>query len=287
MRVRDVLGFVLGTGLAGGSLALTGSSGQEQIARSFATLSPPRAAPHPEPTPIGPEPCLTESTSVPRRLPATRTDLEHVLRTEPARLGSASLGAPTRGRLFGGTRLEPSEAIAIEGGYPWGTELTVRTVTRAIEHVYRCVPGTPKLHVGDISREGGGWLRPHRSHQSGLDADLGYYYEGGEAWYQRATAQTLDRRRTWALIRALVDSGNVEMIFIDRSVQLLLRDYVASEDPDGLALFPTKSRPGESVIRHAWGHATHMHVRFADKDSVELGAKLAPLLDTTKLGKRR
>lgn len=288
MRVRNVLGLGLGAALAAGSLAATAPRRAGLITRSLAPRTAPEAPPRPDAAPIGPQPCALEQAGVRRAPPpSTRAELDHLLRTDPSRLGSASIGSPTRGRLFGATRLEPSEAIALEGRYPWGTQLTVHTIERAVAHVHRCVPDTPKLHVGDLSREHGGWLRPHRSHQAGLDADLGYYYRDGEAWYQRATKETLDRRRTWALIRALVDSDAVEMIFIDRAVQLLLREYVASEDPEGLTLFPDKRRPGESVIRHAWGHATHMHVRFVDPYSTDLGARLAPLLEAPAFARRR
>jgi len=224
-----------------------------------------------EPAPCPPEPPLPRRTL---ELPP-QTEIVSLLRDAPERLGSASIGSPTRGRLFGGVELVSSEAIQTEGGHPWGTEVAVRSIERAVRQVRRCFPDTPRLHVGDISRQGGGWLRPHRSHQSGLDADIGYYYLDGPAWYQHASARNLDRPRTWALIRALVDGGTVDMIFIDRSVQELLKEHVAKEDPEGLALFQVKAKPREGVIRHAWGHASHLHVRFADPASVALGGRIA------------
>ncbi len=203
---------------------------------------------------------------------------------DPARLGSGSIGAPTRGSLFGGVKLESSDAIQTEGAYLWGTELTVRSIERAVREVQRCHPGTPRLHVGDLSRREGGWLRPHRSHQSGLDADVGYYYLGRASWYEAVTAKTLDRPRTWALVRALVEGGNVDMIFIDRSVQALLREYAAEHDPSGVAFFATK--PREGIIRHAWGHATHLHVRFHDPTSAALGARIRGLVGSGRLAAR-
>ncbi|NUO50089.1 MAG: hypothetical protein HOV80_14635 [Polyangiaceae bacterium] len=236
--------------------------------------APPPAPPAPAPPPRCPaEPLL------PTRLAEVRppTELARLFYESPEKLGSASIGSPTRGRLFGGVELVANDGIAPEGDHPWGTETAVRSIERAVREVQRCFPATQKLHVGDISRKQGGWLRPHRSHQSGLDADIGYYYLDGPAWFQPATKDTLDRPRTWALIRALVEGGSVEMIFIDRSVQKLLREHVDAEDPSGASLFATN--PLEGVIRHAPGHGAHFHVRFRDPASVELGARIASLVN--------
>lgn len=235
--------------------------------------------PPPAPAETKPPPRCPAEPLLPARLAEVRppTELARLYYQDPAKLGSASIGTPTRGRLFGGVELVANDGIAPEGDHLWGTETAVRSIERAVREVQRCHPATPKLHVGDISRKQGGWLRPHRSHQSGLDADIGYYYLNGPAWFQPATKDTLDRPRTWALIRALVEGGSVEMIFIDHSVQKLLREHVDAEDPAGASLFATN--PREGVIRHAPGHGTHLHVRFRDPASVELGARIASLVN--------
>ncbi len=193
--------------------------------------------------------------------------------------GSGSLGTPTHGSLFGAVELRSSDDLEHRGGYGWGTSSVVRSIERAVREVRRCHPGTPKLYVGDIAREHGGWLRPHRSHQSGLDADLGYYYVGPSTWYQRANAENLDAKRTWSLMRSLVEGGNVETLFVDISIQRVLQAYVAT--------LPIDQRPAtdwfespqhrDALIRHAWGHATHFHVRFTDPDAVDLGKSLKKL----------
>lgn len=190
--------------------------------------------------------------------------------------GSASVGTPTRGSLIGAVELGLGEGIELAGDYHWGTESVIRSIERAVREVRRCHPGSPDLYVGDISREQGGWLRPHRSHQAGLDADIGFYYLGPASWYERGTAKNLDVVRTWALWRALCDGGNVDMIFVDRSIQDLVKAYLAKlpaseQPPEG---FFEKSRTSPAVVRHAWGHATHFHVRFRDPTAVALGLAL-------------
>lgn len=229
------------------------------------------------PTPPGPAPCPPEPKIEARA--AVKRSPEELLRLakdEPQALGSASIGSPTRGSLWGGVEMKGSEGILRAGGYGWGTELVVRSIERAVRQVRRCYPGSPDLYVGDIARERGGWLKPHRSHQSGLDADIGYYYRIGPFWYMRATAENLDVARTWALVRALLDGGNVEMIFMDLSIQRLVRDHIktlpeAEQPPEDLFASPTRK---DAMIRHTWGHATHFHVRFVDPAAVELGERI-------------
>lgn len=217
-------------------------------------------------------------------------ELLRLVNEEPRALGSASIGSPTRGSLWGGVEIKESEGIVHAGGYGWGTETVVRSIERAVREVRRCHPGSPRLYVGDIARERGGWLRPHRSHQSGLDADIGYYYRTASVWYQRATAESLDAARTWALVRAFIEGGNVEMIFMDLSVQRLLRAHIEtlpeSERPP-VDLFASPARK-DAIIRHAWGHATHFHVRFTDPAAVKLGQRLQgvlPRLSAPRLAK--
>ncbi len=201
--------------------------------------------------------------------------------------GSATIGTPTRGALWDAVELKSSEAIERAGGYPFGTATTVASIERAVRQVRRCHADTPSLYVGDLSREHGGWLRPHRSHQSGLDADLGYYYRGPATWYQRATTANLDAPRTWTLIRALIEGGNVDTIFVDRSIQGLLKAHVATlpeneRPPEGTFQSPMKR---DAIIQHAWGHATHLHVRFRDEGASRRGeaiARMDPLGKVTR-----
>ncbi len=224
--------------------------------------------------PCAPEPPLAP----PRWFAPPKSALVEILGEAPLVFGSASIGRPTRGALFGGVELGESEGIARAGGYGWGTDLAVRSIERAVREVRRCFPATPRLYVGDLSREHGGWLRPHASHQSGLDADLGYYYRRDGGWYVRATKDNLDAPRTWALVRALLDGGDVDAIFMDASVQRLLRAHVATlpeEERPRADPFASPTRP-DAVIRHAWGHATHFHVRFTDATAVDAGRSFAP-----------
>lgn len=240
-----------------------------------APVKPPNAVGAPAASASAPERCAPEpplddgTLSLPLALVLLAGE-------RPSFTGSGSIGTPTRGSVWAAAELLSSEDIERAGGYPWATERTVRSIERAVREVRRCHPGSPRLVVGDLGRQRGGWLRPHRSHQSGLDADLGYFYRGPSTWYQRATAATLDAPLTWALVRALIEGGNVDTIFIDASVQALLRAHVATLPEDqrpGEGVFTTPTRR-DALIRHTWGHATHMHVRFRDPDAERLGERI-------------
>src|SRR6185295_16824366 len=122
--------------------------------------------------------------------------------------------------------------------HAFGTDETIGYLETAISRVAKDFAGSPKLMIGHISAKGGGYLKPHLSHQSGRDVDIGYYYVGGSRWYQRANVQNLDVERTWALVRALVTQTDVEMLLIDRSIQDLLMEHAEKlgEDKEWLHL---------------------------------------------------
>jgi murein endopeptidase len=206
------------------------------------------------------------------------SELRRIVREEPERLGPAIVGRPNRGQLFNSALMpEGSGWRVVNPERSFGTDSVVRSIARAIEEVRAEFTDTRPLDVGDISRERGGYLRPHRSHQTGLDADLGYYYTEPVPWYTPADAGNFDASRTWALIKALIAQGNVQYVFVDRSLQALLARRARSigEHPVWIdELFEgTRRRP--ALIRHLWGHRTHFHVRFFDHVAEETGQRAA------------
>ncbi len=179
--------------------------------------------------------------------------------------GSISVGRPNRGSLRHAVAL-PARSFwrIINPERAFATDETIRDLDAAVANVATAFPGSPPLGVGDLSRETGGYIRPHRSHQSGRDADVGYYYQGEHKWYTKASAENLDRPRTWQLLKALMSETDVEFVFMDRSIQHLLREYALSvgEEPAFLDTVFQRSRQDETLVRHEYGHLTHFHVRF-------------------------
>jgi penicillin-insensitive murein endopeptidase len=195
----------------------------------------------------------------------TTWEIDDLVRRDLASLGSMSFGTPTRGGLLNAIRLPESDRWElVHPATSWGTEETVSYLAAAVDAVRTEFPSTPPIYVGNISAQRGGRLKPHVSHQAGEDVDVGYYYTVPVEWYTRATPANLDRPRTWAFIRALLSKTDVRYIFIDTRVQRLLREYAESigEDPQWLEGIFKGGPDGPAVIRHAPGHATHIHVRF-------------------------
>lgn len=204
--------------------------------------------------------------------------LRRCIRDDLASLGPMSLGRPNAGALINGVPMPEGEHWEIVSPRTaWGTQETIDALVLAIEQVNAQYPDTHVAYIGDISRELGGPLRPHRSHQSGRDVDVSYYYHPDRAaWYQRASARTLDVERTWALVRALLTETDVEMMFIDLSVQKLLKEHALAvgEDPAWLdSVFQYGARRAGRIIRHTWGHASHIHVRFYNPVAQRLGVR--------------
>jgi penicillin-insensitive murein endopeptidase len=169
----------------------------------------------------------------------------------------------------------------------WGTAGTVSGIRAAVAELRVQYPDAAPVNVGDLSRERGGYLKPHRSHQLGLDADIGYFYAPDGKWYQKANAANLDRELTWAFIKALIAQGGVEYVFMDRSVQALLHNYALDRGEDGAWLDTLFESPAhrDTLIRHAWGHVTHFHVRFLDPAAERLGRTLDARLNPRRRGR--
>jgi penicillin-insensitive murein endopeptidase len=226
------------------------------------------------------------------RLALTDDELRRRVKADLASLGSLSLGTPAAGGLVNPIQLRSSPRLTVvDAAASWGTEETVAYLERAVAKVYERYPSTPPLQVGHLSSRRGGPLSPHRSHQSGRDVDLGYYYRDDKGlWYRRATAANLDVERTWELVRALVTETDAEYIFINTSVQKLLREHALRIGEDATwvdGLFQVGSRSANAIVRHVHGHDTHMHVRFYNPIAADLGRRTLPYLPDRRQVERR
>jgi penicillin-insensitive murein endopeptidase len=264
-----------------------GGSGLMLVAVAFwATRSAPAAVQplHVEPVstppmvlPPAPEPQLPRSQpEVVASKALSPERFAEIFKDDVRAVGSLSLGLANRGYLFNAVRLEDGPYWeVVEPKYAWGTSEMVQAIGSAITEVNRLYPDSPRLFVGHLSRLHGGWLKPHRSHQSGRDVDIGYYYVDGPAWYKRATEDNLDVARTWALLSAMYKASPLEYVFIDRRLHGLLRaEAERVEEPERLIFEMFEGDPMlRPIVRHARGHDDHMHVRFMSEVSVKAGQR--------------
>ncbi len=217
----------------------------------------------------------------------SEAQIARAVTTDLASLGSMSLGSPNGGALINGVQAQTTpyyKPIVPSGA--WSTQETLDYLSAALARVHQAFPGTPPLALGDISGKHGGHSPPHVSHQSGRDVDIAYFYNDGASWYARGTAKNLDLARNWSFVRALIADTDVDLILIDHSIQALLEDYAQKhgEDPAWLSgVFrgvPGKLRP---IIRHAPGHATHIHIRFFNPVAQETARRCHAQLLAAKL----
>lgn len=292
-----ILGAVRKLAALSALLVLQGCAARARVAAAPAPVhepTPAEPAPAAEPEAVaavddeedevegepGEEGTEDSSTGTPRTHPKIDLSDEQIAdraKRDLASLGSLSLGQPAHGSLVNGIQMprDPRWKL-MDPGNAWGTKETVDFIALAIGRVNEKFPETPPLPLGDISARNGGHLTPHRSHQAGRDVDINYYLRGDQKWYSHTNAQNIDLPRCWALVKTFINETDVDMIFIDTSIQRLLADYAVSagEDPAWVdSLFQVRGKNWAAKIRHVRGHATHLHVRFFSPMAQEMGRR--------------
>lgn len=176
-----------------------------------------------------------------------------------------------KGVLAGGVQLPKGRHYHVKWeAASWGTAAAIHAIQSAVSEYQRRMPGGPKVHIGDISKRAGGKFPPHLSHQHGRDVDIGYVLTGkyrDETRFKSANKDNLDIARTWRLIKAFIDTGEVRYIFMDYKIQKMLYEHAekrgASEQLlDELFQYPRGRGRSHGIIRHWKGHVNHFHVRF-------------------------
>lgn len=208
----------------------------------------------------------------------SHADLDALVRQSPDKLGPLSIGRTSGGRLFNAVQMpEGPHWVLMTPSLAWGTEETIAFLKHAITRVNDQFADSPRLYIGHISAKRGGALSPHVSHQTGRDVDISYYYKEEIPGFVVANEKRLDLARTWAFVRTLITDTDVELILIDGGIQRRLRDYAESigEDKGWLdEVFQARSKSPRPIIRHAKGHADHIHIRFYSPVA-QASAKLA------------
>ena len=161
-----------------------------------------------------------------------------------------SLGVPYGGSLVHGTQLPVKGAnwvtwSPITDSRPnaperlYGNERTIRAILSVTREYRAAHPRASRVVIGDISRESGGPMDDHVSHQNGLDVDV-YFPRLDRTLRAPTTAGEIDHRLAQDLLVRFVAAG-AQMIFIGYSTGL----------------------HGPAAVVIPWpGHEYHMHVRF-------------------------
>ncbi len=189
----------------------------------------------------------------------------------------ASIGPANGGALKWGKQLRGSPRIEVREGLNWGTPELVNAIERATDVVHAKHGTAYRIYVGDLSRRRGGKLKRHKSHQTGRDADIGYWLKQKHSpgYFRKATSKTLDVPRTWTFIQALIEHG-AQLIFIDYRLQAPLYRYARKQgfkkhQLEPIFQYPHGRKKRQGIVRHVRGHADHIHVRVRASQSVAHG----------------
>ncbi|MBX3227312.1 MAG: penicillin-insensitive murein endopeptidase [Labilithrix sp.] len=203
-------------------------------------------------------------------------------REKPASSPGKSVGSPTQGKLIGGAKLSESDHVRVvptyvPGDARWGLEALVNMLDRAARIVHKQYPDA-QMSIGHLSRPGGGEINRHASHESGRDADVGFYVRNqrGKTIYADhfvqfkgdGTAATwpgaqFDDAKNWQLVSTFVSDphAHVTHIFVASPIRARLLQYAekigAPERIRNLAA-QLMAQPRGSLP-----HDDHFHVRVA------------------------
>jgi len=188
---------------------------------------------------------------------------------------SQAVGKPQHGSLLNGEQLLDGPGWSLRNpAHAWGTNETIRYLKAAFAEVKKKEPQAHEICVGDISVKTGGFLAPHKSHQSGRDADIGYIFSKvtpGKPCVFMGANVGLDLPAMWALIQAIAGpneaASKVEYIFLGYDVQKKVYDYAKAQGASDSKLawlfqYPRGSAAMRGLIRHEPSHENHLHVRF-------------------------
>lgn len=186
----------------------------------------------------------------------------------PAEGPAAPHGGHARGCIAGAVALPETgphwQAVRLGRNRNWGHPATIAFIERLGRRAAGA--GWPRLLVADIGQPRGGPMPSgHRSHQTGLDADI-WLRIPGEAALSRAAREEIgsvsvvdrDRRNVgpaWrpahaTLIRLAAEDPAVDRIFVNPAIKRALCETA-------------QERAWLRKVRPWWGHDSHMHVRLA------------------------
>jgi penicillin-insensitive murein endopeptidase len=216
--------------------------------------------------------------------PAARPRLTTAHLEAPARRAAPgrSIGSPTDGHLVGGAHLPDAPylrvvPVYVAGDARWGLESLVGMIDHAARSIRKQYPDAV-LSVGHLSRQGGGEIDRHASHESGRDADIGFFVHNQQnkpiyadhfvPFKGDGTAPTwpgaqFDDARNWAFVASV--AGNTQArathIFVALPLRTRLLQYAEKiGEPPAL-----RARAAELMAqpKGALPHDDHFHVRIA------------------------
>ena len=216
------------------------------------------------------------SPNVPREVMAAYNDATTHANSSPAsmtrsRRKSESVGRTNRGRLVRGVPLPPRDPafLLVRPSEAWATDYVANALVSALHRFQKSSRYGRPIAIASLSRQHGGRLKPHRSHQSGRDVDVRLPVKDRTrpVAYKPSHRAEIDWDVAWILVRELLETDHLKYVFLARSGQRMLyraarRAGLTEAQADVWFQYSPNGDRHKTIIRHADGHVGHIHVRF-------------------------
>jgi penicillin-insensitive murein endopeptidase len=193
-----------------------------------------------------------------------------------------SVGSPTEGHLVGGSHIDETPYMRISpahagGDVRWGLEPLVNAIDRAARAVRRQFPDAVAT-VGHLSRQGGGEIDRHHSHESGRDADVQFYIRSrsnkpllssgflafkGDGSAAHWPGAYFDDVRNWVFVQSLVTDPQAHVTHIFVAAPLRARLLAIAEHLGAPMNVRMRAAEVMQQPRGALPHDDHFHIRIA------------------------
>jgi penicillin-insensitive murein DD-endopeptidase len=198
----------------------------------------------------------------------------------PFSVMSLTVGHPNHGYQIRAKKLSDTPHLVVKTssrGARYGHPALVLMLRRSAKQISKDARGI-KMLVGDLSREAGGPLYGHRSHQSGRDADVGFFATnskgksvqleefvkfGPDGKSEGSPNLIFDDYRNWLLVQAWVTDtrAGLSHIFVSHGLRARLLAF-AARDPR-FARYVERAAALLKQPEHGEPHDDHFHVRIA------------------------
>ena len=162
------------------------------------------------------------SPNVPREVMAAYNDATTHANSSPASMTrslrkSESVGRTNRGRLVRGVPLPPRDPafLLVRPSEAWATDYVANALVSALHRFQKSSRYGRPIAIASLSRQHGGRLKPHRSHQSGRDVDVRLPVKDRTrpVAYKPSHRAEIDWDVAWILVRELLETDHLKYVF--------------------------------------------------------------------------
>ena len=217
----------------------------------------------------GPEPAIVSSQSIPASMRGVEARHLFGARERGSEHAPAAFGGYAKGCLAGGVALPETgptwQAMRLSRNRNWGHPETIDFIADLSRKAAQ-QPGWSGLYVGDISQpRGGPMLSGHRSHQSGMDADI-WLRPADDLGLSHARRESLSsismRRANGAFTNENWTRAHHEIVEAAARDPRTARIFIFSGAKVRMCQDETGDRAWLRKVRPWWGHHYHFHVRL-------------------------